>query len=66
MLIGNKRHREKFNSWLPVEIHSKSINLASHAQNLWVTFDADFNFQRQINNTVKSCNYYIRDIARIQ
>ena len=66
MLIGNKRHREKFNSWLPVEILSNSINPAPHARNLGVNFDADFNFQRQINNTVKSCNYYIRDIARIR
>ena len=65
MLIGNKHRREKFNSWLPVEILSNSINPASHARILGVTSDADFNFQPQINNTVKSCNYYIRDIARI-
>ena len=64
-LCGNKRHREKFNSWLPVEILSNSINPASHSLKLGVSFDADFNFQCQINNTVKSCNYYIRDIVRI-
>ena len=40
--------------------------MASHAQNLWVTFDADFNFQHHINNIVKSCIYYICDIARIR
>ena len=57
---------KKFNSWLPVKILSNSNNPASHARNLGVNFDADLNFQRQINNTVKSCNYYICDIARIR
>ena len=63
MLIGNKRHKKKFNSWLPVKILS---NPASHAQNLGVTLDADFNFQCNITSTVKSCNYYILDIACIR
>ena len=65
MLIGNKRHKKK-QSWLPVKILSSSINPASHAQNLGVTLDADFNFQCNINSTVKSCNYYILEIARIR
>ena len=48
-----------------VERGGNSINPASHALNLMVTFDADFHFQLQINNTVKSCNCYIRDITRL-
>ena len=53
MMNGNKCHQKKKISWLPVEILSNSFNTDSHAQNLRVTFDADFNFQHHINNTVK-------------
>ena len=52
-------NREKYDSRLPAEILSNSINPASHVQNIGVTFDADLNFKRQINNIVKSCNFTI-------
>ena len=59
MLIDNKCHPNKFDSRLPIEVFGDSINSAGHAPNLRVSFDADFIFQRHINNTVESCNYYI-------
>ena len=51
MLIGNKCHRNKFNSEFPVEILNNSILPAAHAKNL--CFDCDLNFQQHIKNIVK-------------
>jgi hypothetical protein len=44
MLIGNKCHREKFNSVFPVEILQNKIPPAANAKNLGVYFDSDFKF----------------------
>ena len=66
MLIGNKCHRNKFNSEFPVEILNNSIPPAAHAKNLGVYIDSDLNFQHHIKNTVKMCNYFIRDIRRVR
>ena len=65
-LIGNKCHRNKFNSEFPVEILSNSIIPAAHAKNLGVYIDSDLNFQHHIKNTVKLCNYFMRDICRVR
>ena len=56
----------KFDSDFPIEILNNKIPPAAHAKNLGVNFDSDLNFQRHINNTVKVCNYYIRDIRRVR
>ena len=64
MLIDNKCHRGKHDTRLPVKILSNFITPPSHPRNLGVNFDT-FNFLHHINNNVKSCNYYIRDIAHI-
>ena len=66
MLIGNKCHGNKFDSMFPVDIHNNSIPPAAHAKNLGVIIDSDLNFQRHIKNTVKVCNYFIRDISRVR
>jgi hypothetical protein len=66
MLIGNKCHREKFKSVFPVEILQNKIPPAAKAKNLGVYFDSDFKFEHHINNTVKVCNYFIRDIRRVR
>ena len=66
MLIGNKCHRNKFDSKFPVDILNNSIPPAAHAKNLGVIIDSDLNFQRHIKNTVKVCNYFIRDIRRVR
>ena len=41
-------------------------NPAAHAKNLGVYIDSDLNFQHHIKNTVKMCNYVIRNIRRVQ
>ena len=56
----------KFNSFFPVEILKNKIPPAANAKNLGVQFDSDFSFERHINNTVKVCNYFIRDIRRVR
>ena len=66
MLIGNKCHRNKLDSKFPVDILNKSIPPAAHAKNLGVIIDSDLNFQRHIKNTVKVCNYFIRDIRCVR
>ncbi len=66
MVVGNKCHRDKFDSKFPIDILGNQISPSPFARNLGVIFDADFNFQRQVNGVVKSCNYYIRDIRRIR
>ena len=66
LLIGNQCHRSKFSSKFPIEILGNLLSPSPFARNLGVTMDADFNFQRHINNTVKSCHYHIRDIRRIR
>ena len=57
MLIGNKCHRNKFNSEF---LESERRILA------YTYYDSDLNFQHHIKNTVKMCNYLIRDIRRIR
>ena len=66
MLIGNKRHRQKFDSKLPLELTGSKLSPAPTARNLGVIFDQDFNFQNHINNIVKNCFYHKRDLRRIR
>jgi hypothetical protein len=66
LLIGNKCHRYKFSDKFPINILGNKINPAPNARNLGFMFDADFNFQCQINNLIKSCNYHIRDFRRVR
>ena len=66
MLIGNKCHRNKFTSVFPINLLGTDLSPSQYARNLGVTFDADFNFQRHINNVIKSCNYHMRDLRRIR
>ena len=66
MLIGNKCHRNKFDSNFPVDILNNSFPPAAHARNLGVIIDSDLNFQRHIKNTVKVCNYFICDIRSVR
>ena len=42
------------------------LPLHAHAKNFRVIIDSDLNFQRHIKNTVKVCNYFIRDIRRVR
>ena len=62
MLIGNKRHRQKFDSKFPLELIGSKLSPAPTARNLGVIFDQDFNFQNHINNIVKNCFYHMRDL----
>jgi len=64
MLIGNPCLRQKFDS--PVEILGNSIPPAANAKNLGVNLDSDLKYKRNIDNTVKAGNYYIRDIRRVR
>ena len=66
MLIGNQCHRNKLLDNFPADILGNSLNPAQFARNLGVTFDADLNFQRHIQNITKSCNYHIRDFRRVR
>ena len=66
MLIGNKCQRKKYNSAFPVDILTNLIPPAAQAKNLGVYIDSDLNFQHHIQNTVKVCNYFIRDIRRVR
>ena len=66
VLIGNKSQRQKFTSKFPISILGNQLTPTPLAKNLGVTLDSDFNFQRQINNTVSSCYYHIRDFRRIR
>ena len=66
MLIGNKCHSNRFNSAFPVEILNNSIPPAAQAKNLGIYINSDLNFQHHIKNTVKLCNYFIRDICHVQ
>ena len=66
MLIGNKCHRNTFDSKFPVDILNNSIPPAAHTKNLGVIIHSDLNFQPHIKNTVKVCNYFIRDIRHVR
>ena len=66
MLIGNKCHRSKFDSKFPFDLLGSKLFPAPFARNLGVTFDADFNFIRHINNIVKNSHYHMRDLRRIR
>ena len=66
MTIGNKCHPT--NLIQSFQLISSIIQYppAAHAKNLGVIIDSDLNFQRHIKNTVKVCNYFIRDIRRVR
>ena len=66
MLISNKRYRHKFDSKFPVDILNNSNPPAAHAKNFGIIIHSDLNFQCHIKNTVKVCNFFIRDICRVQ
>ena len=42
------------------------ITPAAHTNSPGVYIDSDLNFQHHIKNTVKMCNYFIRDIRRVR
>ena len=66
MLIVNKRHRNKFDSKFPVNILNNSIPTTAHTKNLGLIINSDFNFQHHTKNTLKVCNYFIRDFRRVR
>ena len=57
---------DKVKDKFPVDIFSNTLNPTTKARNLGVTFDDELNYQLHINNVVRNCNYYIRDIRRIR
>ena len=61
MLIGNKCHRQTFESKFPQELIGSKLSPSNSVRNLGVTFDSDFSFYQHINNVVKNCFYHIRD-----
>ena len=66
MLIGSKRHRQKFDSKFPLNLIGSKLSPTPTARNLGVIFDQDFNFQNHINSVVKNCFYHMRDLRRIR
>ena len=66
MLIGSKRHRQKFDSKFPLNLIGSKLSPTPTARNLGVIFDQDFNFQNHINGVVKNCFYHMRDLRRIR
>ena len=62
MVIGNKCHCNRFDSRFPVDILNNSIPPTAHAKIIGLIIDSELNFQRHIKNTVRVCNYFIRDI----
>ena len=66
MLLGNKAQQNKVAPSFPIDILGNSIVPAAKAKNLGVTFDPALNYSLHINNIVKVCNYFIKDIRRIR
>ncbi len=66
LVIGNTCHRSKFHGKFPISILNNSISPSKTAKNLGVTLDQDFNFTCHVNQTIRTCNYHIREIRRIR
>jgi len=50
----------------PLPWHLRDINISSCVWSLGVIFDSILSFAKHIDYIVKSCNFYIRNIGRIQ
>ena len=66
MLLGNKAQQNKVAASFPIEVLGNNIIPAAKAKNLGVILDPELNYSLHINNIVKVCNYFIRDIRRIR
>ena len=66
MLIGNKHHRDKYNSKFPGDILNNSKPPAAPPKNFGVYIDSNLNFQHHIRNTVNRCIYFIRNIRLVR
>ena len=66
MLFGSTRTLKKFEQLKNITIGSSTINITTVVKNLGVLINNNLSMKNQILQTVKTCNYHIRNIAFIK
>ena len=66
MLFGGKTYLTNYQQLRTVRIGEADIEIVSMVRNLGVIIDCNLTMKNQILNTVKMCNYHLRNIAFIR
>ena len=66
MLFGTKNSLKKYEQVKHIQIGTATIKIVSKVKDLGVYIDKELKMIDQINYTVKTCNYHIRNIAFIR
>ena len=66
MLFGTKKMLKKYEHFNHIEIGTTTIEITKKVKDLGVYIDNELKMEDQIKNTVKICNYHIRNIAFIR
>ena len=65
MLFGSKNSLKNYHNFKTVTIGDAEVSIVSVVKNLGVLIDDTLSLKQQVMNTVKICNYHIRNIAFI-
>ena len=66
MLFGRKNSLEKFDHVNRIKIGTTTIEIVKKVKDLGVYIDKELKLEDQINHTVRTCNYHLRNIAFIR
>ena len=66
MLFGTKNSLKKYEHFNQIKISTTTIEITKKVKDLGVYIDNELKMDDQIKNTVKICNYHIRNIAFIR
>ena len=66
MLFGTKKSLKKYEHFNQIKISTTTIEITKKVRDLGVYIDNELKMEDQIKNTVKICNYHIRNIAFIR
>ena len=66
MLFGRKNSLKKFDHVNRIKIGTTTIEIVKKVKDLGVYIDKELKLEDQINHTVRTCNYHLRNIAFIR
>ena len=66
MLFGSKNSLKRYDHVNQIKIGTTTIEIVKKVKDLGVYIDKELKLEDQINHTVKTCNYHLRNIAFIR
>ena len=66
MLFGNKNSLKRFDQINQIKIGTTTVEIVKKVKDLGVCINKELKMEDQINYTVKTCNYHLRNIAFIR